>query len=805
MTAKPDGIKKEKPVVMIKNYLRTALRNLWRHRGFSLLNILGLTIGMTAFFLIFLYVRFEGSYDSFNTKADRIYRLVSDVKTGNETLHYNAPPVPVVGHLMAEFPELQQVTRVSLGDDWMVLRGDRVFRVDDVATADSNFFKVFDFRLLKGDPNTALKYPNSVILSESEAKKFFGNENPIGQSLTMTRIKFHATVTGLMQDIPENSHLKIHMIYSADTLGPIESQMWDQYGFNTYLLLKPAANAAGLQAKFPAFLQSIGGAALQRAQQQPTLLLEPLRDIYLYSTRDGSAKGHIINVRIFSIIGIFILLIAGINFVNLTTARSSERAKEVGIRKVAGASKSMLAGQFIGESIILSLIACMLSVLLSALLLPGFNFLAGKAISPGIFSALGDVLFLFGLGILIGISAGFYPALVLSSFQPVAVLKGRFSSGTRGIFLRKALVILQFTIAIGLIIATLIVSHQLNYMRSQDLGFNKDQELILDTRGDSTTAAFKQEISLIPGVYSTTKSSSVPGSGMFYGAGQIENVHGVMQTMNVNGYITDYDYMKQFGIGLAAGRDFSRQYPTDSTRAVILNETAVRQLGYSNPAQAVGKQIRIFGDTGAIIGVVKDFHFRSLQEPIRPLMVFLNPRQCDLLCVKVDGHRLPSIFAAIERKWKQMLSDRPFDYFFMDEFFDRQYRAEDRFGTLFLYFAILAISISCLGLMGLASYSTLQRTKEIGVRKVVGASVSQIVILLSKDFLSLVGWSFVVAAPISWLFMSAWLSGFAYRIHSYWWIFAAAGAAAMLVALATVSVQAVKAALADPVRSLRSE
>jgi len=790
---------------MIKNYLRIAFRNLWRHKGFAILNIIGLSVGMTAFFLIFLYVRFELSYDSFHSKADRIYRLVSDVKTPGETLHYNAPPLPVTQHLMADFPELQSLTRVSLGDDWMVIRDDRVFRVDDVAVADSNFFKVFDFRLLKGDPNTVLKNPSSVVLSESEAKRFFGNANPLGQSLTMSRIKFRATVTGVMQDLPVNSHLKVRMIYSADTLNADQSQQWGNYGNNIYLLLRPSASVAGLQAKFPAFLQKIGGAELHKAQKQPTLLLEPLRDIYLYSTRDGLAKENITNVRIFSIIGTFILLIAGINFVNLTTARSGERAKEVGIRKVVGASKSMLAGQFIGESIILSLIACLLSTLLSTLLLHGFNHLAGKEISQGIFSQPQYLLLLLGLSVLIGMIAGFYPALVLSSFQPVAVLKGRFSSGMRGIFLRKALVIVQFTIATGLIIATLIVYNQLKFMRSQDLGFNKDQELILDTRGDSATAAFKQEVALIPGVLSTTKSSSVPGGGMYYGPTQLENVRGEMQAMNANGYVTDYDYIKQFGIKLAAGRDFSRQYSTDSTRAVILNETAVRLLGYSNSAQAVGKRFHQFDETGNIIGVVRDFHFRSLQETIRPLILFLRPDQCDLLCVKVDGHQLPSTFAAIEHKWKRMLSDRPFDYFFMDEYFDRQYRAEDRFGGLFLYFAILAISISCLGLMGLASYSTLQRTKEIGVRKVVGASVRQIVILLSKDFLLLVGWSFVVAAPISWLFISAWLNGFAYRIHSYWWIFIAAGGTALLIALLTISFQAIKAAIANPVMSLRSE
>lgn len=790
---------------MLKNYFRIAFRNLWRHKGFSLLNIIGLSIGMTAFFLIFLYVSFEHSYDTFHTKKDRIFRLVSDVKTPSETMHYNAPPTPIVEHLKAEFPELQSVTRISLGDDWMVIRGDRVFRVDNVAVADSNFFKIFDYKLLQGDPNTVLKYPNSVILSQSEAKKFFGDANPVGQSLIMTRLKFSATVTGVMQDMPDNSHLDAHMIFAADTLNMAETQQWGNYQYSTYLLLKPSANAAALQSKLPAFLQKIGGSALKRTQQEPTLLLEPLRDIYLYSTRDGSAKGNIVNVRIFSIVGAFILLIAGINFVNLTTAKSGERAKEVGIRKVVGASKPMLAGQFIGESIILSLIACFLSALLSSLLLPAFNHLAGKEISPGILSQPQYLAILLTISVLFGVVAGFYPALVLSSFQPVSVLKGRFSSGTKGIFLRKALVIVQFTIATGLIIATLIVYKQLDYMRSQDLGFNKDQQLILDTRGDSVNQAFKKELQLLPNVRSVTMSSNTQGGGIYYGAADLENNHGAMQSANVETLLTDYDYTTQFGIKVVAGRTFSPHYPTDSIQAAILNETAVSLLGYTNPAQAIGKRFQQFGTNGHIIGVVKDFHFRSLQEKIKPLIMYLNPANCEFVCVKVDGRQLPATFAAIEHKWKQMLSDRPFDYYFMDEFFDRQYRADDHFGRLFLYFAILAISVSCLGLMGLASYSTLQRTKEIGVRKVVGASVSQIVLLLSKDFVKLVGWSILVAVPPSWFFMRGWLDNFAYRIDSYWWIFVAAGGTAVLIAMATISFQAIRAALANPVTSLRTE
>jgi len=544
---------------------------------------------------------------------------------------------------------------------------------------------------------------------------------------------------------------------------------------------------------------------MRKTKQIPTLLLEPVRGIYLYSTRDDSKTGHITNVYIFSIIGVFIVLIAGINFVNLTTARSVERAKEVGIRKVVGAGKAMLAGQFIGESIILCLIAYVLAIGLSAAMLPLFNQLAGKEISTGIFSQPRYLAVLLGIAVLIGVFAGLYPALVLSSFRPVAVLKGRFSTGTRGIVLRKGLVVVQFTIAIGLMIATLVVYFQLDYMRRQDLGFSKEQKLIMDSRGDSAKLAFKQALASIPGVLSTTMSNNTPGLFNFPNDCQVENGRGAIQTISAMVYFTDYDYVSQMGMRIVAGRDFSRAFGTDSALAMIINETAVRQLGYLSPAQAIGKRFEQFGDRGTVIGVVKDFHFRSLQDAIQPLELRVAPRYCDLVYATVDGHHMPETLAAVEAKWKQLLPDRPFTYFFLDEFFDRQYRSEQQFGRLFLNFAILAIFISCLGLMGLAAYSTVQRTKEIGVRKVVGASVGNIVYLLSRDFLQLVGWAFVVAVPLSWFFVDVWLRGFAYRIGSYWWIFGLAGVTALVIALATVSFQAIRAALVNPVRSLRSE
>ena len=416
-----------------------------------------------------------------------------------------------------------------------------------------------------------------------------------------------------------------------------------------------------------------------------------------------------------------------------------------------------------------------------------------------------DLLILLGVAVFIGIAAGIYPALVLSSFQPVTVLKGRFASGSKGNFLRKGLVVAQFTIATGLIIGTLVVYHQLNFMRSQDLGFDKDQKMVMDTQGDSAKLVLKQEVSRLPGVISTSMSASVPGGEDHKAYSQIENVKGNMQIANLDLYFVDFDYIPQFKIKMVAGRPFSRQFMMDTTNSMILNEAAVKMFGYRSPQQAIGKKFSQWERQGTIIGVVKDFHFRSLQEVIKPLSIRIEPTACDLLSVNIDGHHIPATIEAIERKWKELLPDKPFSYFFLDEFFDKQYRAEDRFGKLFLYFAALAILISCLGLMGLASYSTVQRTKEIGVRKIVGASVGQIVFLLSRDFLQLVLLAFVVSAPIAWWLIEGWLKGFAYRIPVYWWIFAMAGLLAVVIAVLTVSFQAIKAALANPVDSLRSE
>jgi len=792
---------------MIKNYFKIAFRNLWRHRTFSFINIMGLTVGLTAFFLIFMYVKFELSYDTFHTKADRIYRVVADLKTPSETIHTNGPGWAVAPNIKDEFAEVESAVRIS-NASLLVRKDDIKFQEDESMWADSAFFHVFDFRLLKGSPASALKEPNSIVFSVSAAKKYFGKTDPMGQSLLLTGDAIPSKVTGIMEDIPENSQIKADMIVSMSTLKKFNSGLdsqWANYGNRTYLLLKPQTNALALQAKLPAFLERRNGTEMKQLQMFPTLLFMPMKDVYLHSTRDGSKTGNSNNVYIFSVIAIFILVIACINFVNLTTARSAERAKEVGIRKVVGAGKPQLARQFVGESILICMIAFVLSVIASALLLPAFNQLSGKIISHHIFQHPLYLLTLFLIAVAIGMLAGIYPALVLSSFQPVQVLKGRFATGTKGILLRKGLVVAQFTISIALIIGTIVVYSQMSYMRNQDLGFNKEQKLIIDTHGDPAKNTLKQSISSLPNVLSVSLTGSVPGGGNPGAYSQVENKKGDMQIANLDLYFTDFDYLPQYKIKMVAGRTFSKEMGTDTTQAMILNETAVKLFGYSSAKDIIGRKFDQWGRKGTIIGVMEDFHFRSLQEVIKPLSMRIEPNGCDLISVNLTGSNVQQTIASIESKWKTLIPNRPFNYFFLDEFFDKQYRSEVRFGKLFLNFALLAIFISCLGLLGLASYSTMQRTKEIGIRKVMGASVGGIVNLLSKDFLILVLISFVIAAPVAWLGMHSWLKDFAYRIDISWWVFLLSGIIAVVIALGTISFQAIKAALANPVKSLRTE
>lgn len=796
---------------MFRNYLKTAFRNLWRHKTFSFINIMGLTIGMTACFLIFLYVKFELSYEDFLPKSDRIVRVMADIKTPTEVIHSDRPSWAVPPNVKDEFPEVEEFVRVQ-NNPMIVRNGDIKFKEDNTMIVDSTAFKVFGWKLLKGDPNTALSAPFSIVLNETAAKKYFGSENPMGKTLLLGDEGLPNTITGVMQDLPENTEVSAPMVISMSSLtaklNPNLDKQWGNYGATAYLLLKPGVSMSSLEKKLPEFLKRRNGKEMDQWKMWVTLYLRPVRDQYLYSHSNDEKQSNLTNVYIFSIVAIFILVIACINFVNLTTARSTERAKEVGIRKVAGADKFQLVRQFIGESLIISFIAFGLALLLTALFLPMFNNLAGKVISPGLFSHWQYIGYLLLAAIAIGLLAGIYPALVLARFRPIVVLKGRFATGTKGIILRKGLVIAQFTISIALIIATLVVYFQTEYMRNQDLGFKKDQMLVIRTEGTKEQKTFKESIRNTAGVKSVSLGSSVPGDGWNGAYSEIENTNGEMQIANLNLMFIDFDYMDQLDIPMLAGRRFSRDFQTDTTKAMVMNEAAIKMFGYTDPKQALGKKFKQWGREGQIIGVMKNFNYNGLQEEIKPLtfrMAENGNGGYDHLIVNIAAGQIPSTIASLEKQWKQMVPNLPFSYTFIDDIFEEHYRSEQRFGKLFLNFAALAILISCLGLLGLTAYSTVQRTKEIGIRKVMGASVSNILHLLSKEFIWLAGISFLISAPLAWFFMHKWLQNFAYRISIGWYVFAIAGTAALLIGLFTISFQAVKAAIANPVKSLRTE
>ncbi len=794
---------------MIRNYIKIAFRNLWRHKSFSLINIIGLAVGMTACFLIFMYVRFELSYDKFNQNFDSVYRLNTDIKSPTEVLHWNSASAPMGPALQQDFPEVKANARL-FGAGFLVEYQNQRFQENNIQITDPDIFKIFTFPFVAGDPETALKAPFSIVLTETTAKKYFGSGEALGKSLRLDG-KTPVKVTGVVKDVPLNSHFTFDMLMSASTMEPmklINMKEWGNFSNNTYLLLAKGYNPASLQAKLPGFLRKHISEDQRRRGYNYDLFIEPLKEIYMDSFRGAPVNGSQSNVYIFSIVAVFILLIACINFVNLTTARASERAKEVGIRKVVGAINQQLTAQFLGESIIICLISFVVSAALSVVMLPLFNTLAGKIISHNIFSH-GYIFILFAISVIIGCMAGFYPALVLTNFSILSVLKGKFTNSVKGIFLRKGLVVVQFTISIVLIVGTIIVYNQLNYMRNQSLGFQQDQMLVLNTGGDSAVIknmeSIKNEFRGVQGVMSVSGSGTTFGNGNGVAYSEIQSVTGKMQPMNMNLIEVDFDFISQYGIKIVAGRAFNREFATDTTQAIVLNQAAVKELGYANANDAIGKQFTQWGRKGKIIGVAQDFHFVSLQQNIKPLNFRLNPGNTSVFTLKLKGGNIHATLAAIESKWKSLVPQRPFSYFFLDDNFNKQYQTEDRFGKLFMYFAVLAIMISCLGLLGLASYSTLQRTREIGIRKVLGASVPGIVGMLSKEFILLVLIAAVIAFPLAWLGMHSWLKDFAYRINIGWWVFAVAGVLSMFIALTTVSYQALKAALANPVKSLRSE
>jgi len=795
---------------MIKNYLSTTFQYLQKHKAVSAINLTGLTLGLTVVYFALLYVNFERSYDSFHEHAEHIYRVVTDVKS-SAGVDYRGSAVPLAPALQEAFPEVAFSTRAVL--DYLIIQTEGGTASEEkIAYVDSTFFSVFTFPFVSGNPHKALNVPFNIVLSESSAKKYFGDVDPIGKMLLING-KDRAYITGIMKDIPNNSHFQADMLLSLSTLldvwNPGIGKRWISARASTYLLLRENIDVSSLQQKLPAFVAE----HFDQDEFQYSLLLEPLKDVYLYGKPRGSRSGSVItgnaeNLYILSVIAGFVLLIASFNFINLTTAFSLERAKEIGVRKVLGASSRQLMFQFLSDAVVLSITACFLSIVLVTLLMPLFQQLSGKEIDFGIVSNIRDIGRFVLLAFTIGLLSGIYPAFFQSGFTPIKSLKGKFISTSKDIGLRKSLVLAQFSISIILVVGTMIVFQQLHFMRTQELGFRKDHRVVIDfqfnDRVKNHAETIKDQLVSLPGVIEASISSSVPGRSSHKLDTEIENADHLNQASRLDAYFVDHDFLHQYEINIIAGRTFSNEIASDSTGAMIVNEAAVKSLGYPRVEDAIGKKFKQWGREGEIIGVVRDFHFESFREEVQPLTFQMGNLET-FLSLTVMDENLEKVINSIENKWNQVVVGLPMIYFFSDDAYDAQYVPETRFGKLFLSFALLAIVLSCLGLIGLSAFNTAQRTKEIGIRKVLGSSVPEILRLLFKDFFILMIVSTVIAIPVSWFSMNRWLEGFAYRINISWWIFVFAAITVVVAVLASVSYQTLKAAHANPVKSLKSE
>jgi putative ABC transport system permease protein len=806
---------------MIRHYLKVALRNLIRNKGFSFINIFGLATGMTTCVLIMLYVADESAYDKHHRDGHRLYRIASEVKSEK----WVAAPAPMAEALKRDFPEVEQSTRLLRfpGAEKMLLKSEQYqkqFFETNAYYVDSTFFELFSYDFKFGDAVTAMNEPNTIVISEAVASKFFANENPIDQvfKVGLPFGEFNYTIKGVFRNPTSHSHIPANLFLSMnnqDVGGWVKGQTkWASNAiFHTYVKLKAETDPVQFENKLADFLNRNGGEEFKAAGFEKKLFIQPVEDIYLHSDfgYEVAPNGNIRYLYIFGSIAAFVLLIACINFMNLSTARSEKRAREVGIRKVNGTNRSSLIAQFLGESLLMSGLALVITVAMIQLSIPLFNDLTGKQLSlmqlPNIFA------WLTCLTVVTGLLAGLYPAYYLSSFKPISVLKGMSRSGGSAVVIRKALVVFQFSISIALILGAILISQQMHFMSSQNLGFDKSQKIILPIQtgeANTNTNVLKNELLRNSQVVSVAKGGTYPGiesvtSMLFYAEGKVPTDNLEIQTI-----YSEPGYLETLGIELLKGRGFAQELKNDEG-ALILNETAIERLGYTID-NAIGRKIYFefqnMTQSMEIIGVVKDYHFQGLQQKIKPLALAVHPiftGPTSYLIVNVKSSQFSDLIAALKTTWNKVNPNSPFAYSFLDQDFQKNYEKEARTGQLIQYFTIIAIVIACLGLFGLAAFTAEQRIKEIGVRKVLGADVSQIVALLSKDFIKLVLIAIVLSSPVAYFLMHKWLEGFAYRIGIEWWVFVLAGAGAILVALSTVTFQALKAALMNPVKSLRSE
>jgi len=806
---------------MIKNYLRSALRNIKRHPFISFVNIFGLTVGFTCCLLIVIYVINERSYDKFNKNANDIYRVTRIFYSAPnvESLHLSSIAPAFGPRLTSAFSDIKEMTRTLPAGTTSFQYKEKLFNEQNMFFADKNFFDFFTIPGLKGDPHKSLAEPYSAMLTPEIAKKYFGSDDPVNKEIILGNNKHAFKITGIFSPLPVNSHMHPDILVSFSTLNDStiygEKQLATNFGnnsFYTYLMFPKDYNVEHVRSQLPDFLDkycaALGAPAKLKVHNTTSLTLQKLTDIHLNSHLDDEIEenGSSTRVYIFSAIALFILLIACINYMNLSTARSTLRAKEIGIRKVIGAQRKEIITQFLSESVIVTYISLLLAFGLTVLLLPAVNSMSGLQLSVNSLLSGSVLLPVLLLPSIVGLISGIYPALFMSAFIPVKVLKGLFKAQTSTFSFRKILVVLQFTVSIVLIVATTVVFRQLQYIQDKDLGIDKDHVLTMQYDGtlDKQFYAFKVDLLRNPHIENVGRSSRIPSGRLLDDQNASVLQGGSFQPLKVDlkQIAVDEGFIPTFGIKMAAGRNFSHEIKTDSNKYII-NETTVTTLGWGTPEKAINKQIKYGNVTGNVIGVMKDFHFESLHQPIIPMILILQPY--GRLSIKVSGHNVQSSVSLIRSTWQHYLPNTPFDFSFLDQHFDQLYRSEQQQGTLFTIFACIAIFIACLGLFGLSAFTITQRVKEIGVRKVLGASVPQIVIELSKDFLSLVLIAAAVAIPVAIYAMHNWLLTFASRIELSWWILAIAGIIALIIAFATISIQSIKAATANPVKSLRSE
>jgi putative ABC transport system permease protein len=808
---------------MLKNYFKIVFRNAKKHPMYVLINLVGLAIGMAVSIVILLYVQFEMSYDTYHPDVERIFRVSRAWYNpqGDVSLHLGHTAPPFGPLIQSDFPEDVEVSARLFNYNPLVKSGGNNFEEERFFFGDPEVFDVFSWEIIEGEGKSALKEADGIILTESAAKRYFGDGPAVGKELLVMLPSQEATfqVRGVMKDMPDNSHFHVDFLASmvpvVQFYGGLESFMsnFGSNNFSTYIKLREGLDYLEFEAKLPSLIdrhmgENQAGMPMSRGTQ---LLLWPITDIHLYSNLDSEieANGNIDYVYIYLAVAFFILLIACINFMNLSTARSSLRSMEVGLRKVMGADRGLLIRQFLGESFVMTFLSMVLALILVYLLLPTFSDFSERPLSLNLFQNPEFIVLIVGIMVVVGLISGSYPALFLSGFMPAKVLKGAFKAGRAHENFRSVLVIGQFAISVMLIVAVFVVVNQLRFMQSKDLGFEKEDLVVLPASDQirQNYLIFKDRLENHPGIQAVTVSSRVPSGRLLDSQGATAELNGEMSQLNFR--IADihvgHNFLDTYEIPVLAGRSFNYQLASDSSEAFILNETAIREIGWSSPEEAVGKQFLYGGRRGFVTGVMKDFHFESLHQPIVPIVFLISQNRNNQISIKIEASQRDQVLAYLQEEWSQIRPDFPFEPNFIDERFNRQYEAESRLRTIFTFFSFLAILISVLGLLGLVTFATEQRTREIGIRKVMGAETRNILVLLGKDFLKLVGIGFLIAIPVSWFGMSRWLEDFAYKIGVHWTVFLWAGLLAGLIAAITIISQTLKAAWANPVKSIKNE